>query len=176
MTTLNQIGVVTRPAARESNTESGMRISTSRIYHRTPEEIDAVLTDFDQFERRIRAHGVKLHRHIPEPARTAAGRRLSGTGWRAVFNWRGRERRVACTLSAYAPARRMRLDMASRPLDAEITLLITPLDRDRSQVKAQLCLRPKNLLARLAMRALKLARKRALRRMNAALDLAITGK
>lgn len=176
MDTLNQIGIVIRPATRERDSEGGMQIRTSRIYHRTPEEIDAILTDFDLFERKARAQGASVERHAPEAARSAAGRKLSGTGWSATFNWRGRERRVDCTLAAYAPARRMRLDMTSRPLDAELTLFITPLDRDRSQVEARLQLRPKNLLARLALRTLKLAPKRAMRRMNALLDRTIIGR
>jgi uncharacterized protein YndB with AHSA1/START domain len=141
-----------------------MKLTTTQSFSQPPAHVFEALTDFEHFETLARARGAQVTRRDP------AGQIARGSVWTSVFDWRGRERRLTTTLAGWAPGQSLRFDLASRPVDGELEIHLTPTESGGTEVETTLTLTPKTLPAKLAVQSLKLTRGRAQRRISNAIN------
>lgn len=117
----------------------------------------AVLTDFDRFEREIRARGAKL-------------RRKGGPGplaWTGEFPFQGRARSFEAVLGRQIAPELLEFDLSGKSAEGSLRLELLPLAPDRCRLTVTGEVRARSLAARLFFQSLRLARGRLNRRYQA---------
>lgn len=129
-----------------------MKFSTREDAQAPAEFVFAALSDFEGIERLLLQRGTEVQRldSLPEKA--------PGMQWNVGFRFRGRGRKAHITLNDYVAPQKMRVSSVTGGLEAEMTIEVDPLPRDRARVKIGLDLKPKTLSARLLVQSMKLAK------------------
>ena len=114
------------------------------------ERVFDMLSDFDTIERQAMRRGTEITRTSDGPG--------AGMSWRATFQFRGKRRVAAVTLSEYQAPDRMVFDSVSGGLEMKLTLDVVPLSPTRTRINVTSVLSAKTLSARLFLQSIKLAR------------------
>lgn len=114
------------------------------------DRVFAMLSDFDTIERQAMRRGTEIIRTDDGPG--------VGMAWRATFQFRGKKRVAAVTLSTYEPPEQMVFDSVSGGLEMALTLDVVALSPTRTRINVTSVLGAKTLSARLFLQSIKLAR------------------
>jgi len=129
-----------------------MQFSSQEDIEAPVEQVFAILSDFDSFERSAIRRGIEVARvdGMASPE--------SGITWNTKFTLRGKLREMRLDLVDYDPPNEMRFQAASQNLDGVLALELMALSQRRTRMSVVLELSAKTLSARLMMQSLKLAR------------------
>lgn len=114
------------------------------------ERVFAMLSDFDTIERQAMRRGTEITRTCDGPG--------AGMAWRAAFQFRGKKRVAAVTLSDYQPPDQLVFDSVTGGLEMKLTLDVVALSPNRTRINVTSVLSAKTLSARLFLQSIKLAR------------------
>lgn len=138
-----------------------MKLSTRQDIEAPVERVFAALSDFPSFERAALRRGAEVARL---DAKTAPG---AGMTWSVAFRWRGKARRILCTLQDYSPPEALHVRAEGTGIDATLVLGVLALSRGRCRLGVALDLRPRSLTARLMLQTARLGKARLMRRFEA---------
>lgn len=116
------------------------------------ENVFAVVSEFESFERSAIRRGVEVQR-VADMNPVAAG-----MAWDTTFSLRGKPREMRVTLSEYAAPSLMRFDSNSKGINADCVIELLALSPRRTRLSVDIKLSAKTLAARLFLQSLKLAR------------------
>lgn len=125
--------------------------------------IDAVfeqLSDFEGFERAAMRRGAEVVR-IDTLAVPGVG-----MGWRAGFDYRGKERKAKIELTEYEAPERLIAKVHSTGVEMEVVVELVAMSRTRTRMNLSLDTRPRTIPARLVIQSMKLARQTVLKRFR----------
>ncbi|PTX54873.1 polyketide cyclase/dehydrase/lipid transport protein [Litoreibacter ponti] len=129
-----------------------MKFSTKEDLEVPIDDVFAMLSDYDAFERAILRHGAEV-------ARTDKMDRPGvGMTWHARAKLRGKLREFDARLAEYDAPNQMRFEVLSKNIEAGFLVELVALSRARTRMRIELDVRPKTLSARLLMQSAKLAR------------------
>lgn len=116
------------------------------------EEVFAMLSEFETFERSAIRRGIEVQRQDDAEAPQV------GMRWHARFVLRGKPRELDLELVQYERPNAMRFAAVSQGIDAQMSLDLVPLSQRRTRMAVVLEIKPKTLSARLLVQSLKLAK------------------
>lgn len=116
------------------------------------EQVFALVSDFEGFERAARRRGAEVQR--TDSLRIPA----IGMTWSASFIARGRQRQLNIEMTEYEPPQVMRFHSLAQGLEADMKVELVALSRGRTRLSVDLDLKPKSISARLLVQSLKLAK------------------
>ncbi|MCB2115780.1 MAG: SRPBCC family protein [Rhodobacteraceae bacterium] len=116
------------------------------------EAVFRALTDFTAFERAAMRRGAEVIRSSPGAAIT------QGTSWSLRFSYRGKMRRLVCSLDRLTPQSGFLCRLESTGFDGTLSADIIPLSKARSRLTVQLELKPQSFKARLLLQSARLNR------------------
>lgn len=119
----------------------------------------AQVSDFAAFERRAMRQGAQV-------ARRSEGAVTQGDVWDIGFQFRGRDRKVAATLTQLDPPNALQIEGASDGLSGITQIDLIALSQTRTRVLVSFDLRAKTLSARLLLQSLKLAKTKMTKRFE----------
>lgn len=129
-----------------------MKFSTKEDLEVPIDDVFAMLSDFEGFERAAMRHGAEI-------ARKGDGETIdAGLGWQVKATFRGKLREFDVTLSEFDKPNHMSFDALSNAMHGKFLVELVALSRNRTRMRAELDVRPKTLSARLLMQSAKLAR------------------
>jgi hypothetical protein len=137
-----------------------MKFSTREDIEAPIDYVFAQVSDFAAFERRAMRQGAEV-------ARRDGGAIVQGAVWDIGFQFRGRDRKVAATLTQLDGPNAMSINSASDGLNAATEVELVALSQSRTRVLVSFDLRAKTLTARLLLQSLKLAKTKMTKRFNA---------
>lgn len=127
-----------------------MQFSTKEDIEAPIEDVFAMLSEFDQFERSAIRRGIEVQR-----IGTQTGK---GMAWNARFLLRGKERDMRLDLVEHDRPNGMQVDAHSDGIDGTMKLELVALSQQRTRMAIVLNLKPKTLPARLLIQSMKLAK------------------
>ena len=129
-----------------------MQFSSKEDIEAPADDVFAMLSEFETFERSAIRRGVEVQRvgdaAAPRP----------GLAWNVHFTLRGKPRDLVLELVQYDRPNAMRFEADSQGLDATMMLDLLPLSQRRTRISVVLNLKPKTLSSRLLVQSLKLAK------------------
>ena len=129
-----------------------MQFSSKEDIEAPVEQVFAMLSEFEAFERSAIRRGIDVQRVQNGIAQGV------GVAWTAQFDMRGKRRNLQLELVQYDRPGTMRFAALSQGLDGTLTLDLVPLSQRRTRMGVILNLTPKTLPARLMLQSLKLAK------------------
>lgn len=114
------------------------------------DRVFAMMADFDTIERQAMRRGLDVTRTGDGPG--------AGMAWDVAFQFRGKRREAAITLTDYQPPERMVFDTLSGGLDIKLTLDVMALSPTRTRINVTTVMAARSLSARLFLQSMKLAR------------------
>ncbi|MBW4981586.1 SRPBCC family protein [Mameliella sp. CS4] len=114
------------------------------------DRVFAMMADFDTIERQAMRRGLDVTRTGDGPG--------AGMAWDVAFQFRGKRRAAAITLTDYQPPERMVFDTLSGGLDIKLTLDVVALSPTRTRINVTTVMAARTLSARLFLQSMKLAR------------------
>ena len=129
-----------------------MQFSTKEDIEAPIDEVFAMLSDFEGYERSAIRRGIEVQRErdMHPPGR--------GMAWTARFSLRGKPRDLTLQLAQYDRPTAMRLEADSQGLDGTLTLDLLSLSKRRTRLAVVLEVKPKTLSARLLVQSFRLAK------------------
>ncbi|PID35557.1 MAG: hypothetical protein CR993_09460 [Rhodobacterales bacterium] len=123
--------------------------------------IDAVfrqLSDFDGFERAALRRGAEVQRtdSLTQPG--------AGMGWRASFDFRGKERLGEIEMTAYDRPNAMVFQAKGMGVDLELEMELVSMSPARTRLNMSTDIRPRSIPAKLVVQSMKVARSNVLRK------------
>lgn len=137
-----------------------MQFSSKEDIEAPIEEVFAMLSEFESFERQAIRRGIEVQR-----GEESAAPRV-GMSWQARFTLRGKPRELSLVLAQFDRPNAMRFDATSASLDGHMALDLVPLSQRRTRMSIALEVRPKTLSARLMVQSMKLAKGNLTRRFK----------
>lgn len=137
-----------------------MKFATKEDIAAPIDDVFAIVSDFDSFERAAMRRGAEVQR---TDTLRAPG---IGMTWRTRFMLRGRERSMTVSLSSFDPPNQLVFDGTSANLEGQMMIELVALSRQRTRMSVSLKLTPKTLAARLLVQSLKLARSNLTRKFH----------
>jgi hypothetical protein len=131
-----------------------VKLSTRKDIAAPIERIFAILSDFDGHERAALRQGAEIVRLDPG---TPPG---LGSGWRARFRFRGREREIVSRMTDYEAPHILGFKGESPNFELTLRAQLVALARGHTRVGVELEIRPRSFSGRLLIQTLKLARSR----------------
>lgn len=141
-----------------------MKLSTRKDIAAPIDRVFRVLADFDGHERAALRQGAAIVRLDPGPP---AG---VGSGWKAQFRFRGKERVIESRLTEYEAPHVLGFHGQSHNFDLTLRTRLVALARGHTRVGVELDIRPRSFSGRLLIQTLKLARSRVEARFVARID------
>ena len=129
-----------------------MKFSTKEDIEAPIEDVFAMLSEFEAFERSAIRRGVELQR-----VGTHVGPGV-GMTWVANFPLRGKQRELRLELMQFDAPETMRFQGMMQGLETDMTLALVALSPRRTRLSVELTLKPRSLPARLLVQSLKLAK------------------
>jgi carbon monoxide dehydrogenase subunit G len=129
-----------------------MKFSTKEDLEMSIEEVFAMLSDFDNFEKAALRRGAEVSRVDPAHPEEV------GLSWNAVVKIRGKMREFEITLTKFDAPNELRYASKSGGMDGTFLIELVALSRKRTRMRMDLDMRPKTLSARLLMQSARLAR------------------
>lgn len=129
-----------------------MQFSSKEDIEAPIDQVFAMLSEFETFERRAIGRGIDVLRQ-GEPSGPAGGLR-----WQVNFSMRGKRRDMQLHLETYDPPNLMLFVSESQGVHGQMILELVPLSPRRTRMAVVLNLRPKTISARLLIQSLKLAK------------------
>jgi hypothetical protein len=129
-----------------------MKFSAKEDIEAPVEQVFALVSDFEGFERAARRRGAEVQR--TDSLRIPA----IGMTWSASFIARGRQRQLNIEMAEYEPPQVMRFHSLAQGLEADMKVELVALSRGRTRLSVDLDLKPKSISARLLVQSLKLAK------------------
>lgn len=129
-----------------------MQFSSKEDIEAPIDQVFAMLSDFDSYERSAIRRGIEVIRtdDFTDPG--------TGCAWNTRFKMRGKMRDLELKLVTYERPNSMRFESVSNGLDGVMTLDLVALSPRRTRMAVSVELVPKNLAARLLVQSLKLAK------------------
>lgn len=129
-----------------------MQFSSKEDIEAPIDQVFAMLSDFDSYERSAIRRGIEVIRtdDFTDP--------VAGCAWNTRFKMRGKMRDLELKLVTYERPNSMRFESVSNGLDGVMTLDLVALSPRRTRMAVSVELVPKNLAARLLVQSLKLAK------------------
>ncbi|MFC4668054.1 SRPBCC family protein [Seohaeicola nanhaiensis] len=129
-----------------------MQFSTKEDIEAPIDEVFAMLSDFEGYERSAIRRGIEVQRErdMHPPGR--------GMAWTARFSLRGKPRDLTLQLAQYDRPTAMRFEADSQGLDGTLTLDLLSLSKRRTRLAVVLEVKPKTLSARLLVQSFRLAK------------------
>jgi len=112
----------------------------------------AQVTDFPAFERQAMRRGADVRR------RDTLARPGVGSAWDVTFKFRGKDRQVAATVTAFEVLNGYSVTTTSAGLESVMVIELVALSRTRTRLSVSLILAPKTLTARILVQSLKIGR------------------
>lgn len=138
-----------------------MKFSTKEDIEAPIEDAFKLFSDFDQFERSALRRGAEVNR-------TDSSRKKGvGMTWFAVFNLRGKNRKIDAEMVEYNESENYCIEMHSDDVIALATLDLMSLSKNRTRASISVELKPKSLSGRLMIQTLRLGKTRLQRRFKA---------
>lgn len=129
-----------------------MKFSAKEDIEAPIDDVFAILSEFETFERSAMRRGAEVERTSDHTAPAV------GMTWDIAFQLRGRRRQMALKLTEFDGPTSMKIDATSPNLNSNFALNLVALSPARTRVAVELDLKPKNLSARLLVQSLKLAK------------------
>ncbi len=137
-----------------------MKFSAKEDIEAPLEDVFAMVSDFESFERSAMRRGAEVQRtdgmHHPG----------AGMSWNVAFLLRGRRRQLALKLTEYDAPSQLRVFATSPSLHSNFDVDLIALSRTRTRMSVALELKPQNLSARLLVQSLKLAKSNLTKRFK----------
>ena len=129
-----------------------MQFSTKEDIEAPIDEVFAMLSDFEGYERSAIRRGIEVQRErdMHPPGR--------GMAWTARFSLRGKPRDLTLQLAQYDRPTAMRFEADSQGIDGTLTLDLLSLSKRRTRLAVVLEVKPKTLSARLLVQSFRLAK------------------
>lgn len=129
-----------------------MQFSTKEDIEAPIDEVFAMLSDFEGYERSAIRRGIEVRREtdVQPPGR--------GMAWTARFALRGKPRDLSLQLAQYDRPTAMRFAADSQGIDGTLTLDLLSLSKRRTRLAVVLEVKPKTLSARLLVQSFRLAK------------------
>lgn len=137
-----------------------MQFSSNEDIEAPIDEVFAMLSDFETFERSAMRRGIEVQR--ADDSATKA----PGMAWDASFTMRGKPRKLHLVLTAIDPPNALHFESNSPGLDGVLTIDLVALSPRRTRLAIMLNLAPKTLSARLFLQSLKLAKSNLTKRFK----------
>ncbi|MFT4962345.1 MAG: hypothetical protein ACI92Z_003442 [Paracoccaceae bacterium] len=137
-----------------------MQFSSKEDIEAPIEQVFAMLSEFETFERSAIRRGIEVIRTDSFPAPVA------GDAWNARFKLRGKMRDLNLNLVTYEQPTGMRFEFDSQGLSGVMTLDLLALSQRRTRMEVSVDLIPKTLAARLLLQSLKLAKSNLTKRFK----------
>lgn len=137
-----------------------MQFSSQEDIEAPIDEVFAMLSEFESYERAALRRGIDVRRGSEELIRGV------GMKWDATFSLRGAEREITLELTEFDPPNGMRFDADSQGLDAYLTVELLALSASQTRMSILMELAPKTLPARLLVQSLKLAKSNLSKRFD----------
>ena len=120
--------------------------------------VNAVLTDFDTWERAAMRRGADVQRldslRLPGP----------GMEWKARFAYRGKDRDLKIKLLKLIAEQNLSFDCIAKPAEGTLSIDLAEMGPRRTRLVVNMEIKPRSLAARLFMQTLKLAKAKVTRR------------
>jgi len=129
-----------------------MEFSTKTDIEAPIAHVFAQLTDFPVFERQAMRRGADVRR------RDTLARPGVGSAWDVTFKFRGKDRHVVATVTAFEMLNGYSVTATSGGLDSVMVIDLVVLSRTRTRLSVTLTLVPKTLTARIMVQSMKLGR------------------
>lgn len=129
-----------------------MQFSSKEDIDAPIEQVFAMLSEFESFERSAIRRGIEVIRTDSNETP------MAGCRWNAKFKMRGKMRDLDLDLVSYDSPTSMRFESTSHGLAGTLTLDLMALSPRRTRMSVSLDLNPKTLTARLLVQSLKLAK------------------
>jgi carbon monoxide dehydrogenase subunit G len=142
-----------------------MKLSAREDVEAPIDEVWAVLSGFELFERAALRRGAEVVRSDDEAAPV----------WTVRFSWRGRARELVIRLASRQPPHRLEFSAKGRAVEGEMRIDLTEMGRRRTRITVATEIRPRTLAARLFLQSLALVRRKVVGQYQARIaDLAAT--
>jgi len=129
-----------------------MKFSAKEDIEAPVEQVFALVSDFEGFERAARRRGAEVQRTDSLPSSAI------GMTWATSFVARGRQRQLNIEMTEYEPPQMMRFHSVAQGLETDMKVELVALSRGRTRLSVDLDLKPKSISARLLVQSLKLAK------------------
>ena len=137
-----------------------MKFSSKEDIEAPIEDVFALLSEFETFERSAIRRGIDVQRM------TDISTPRAGITWHVQFNLRGKKRKLDLVMAEYDRPNTMRIDARSPGLDGYMSLDLLALSQKRTRMAVALELKPKTLSARLLVQSFKLAKSNLTKRFK----------
>jgi len=137
-----------------------MQIASKEDIEAPIEDVFAMLSEFESFERSAIRRGIEVQRMSED----AAPRK--GLSWAVRFSWRGKTRDMHLELAEYDRPTGMRFEGVSPTMNGTLVLDLLPLSQRRTRMAVVLNLKPRTLAARLMIQSARLAKANLTRRFK----------
>jgi len=133
---------------------TGMKFGTREDIEAPIEFVFAQITDFPAIERAAMRRGAEVERC------NGVTSLAPGMAWDTRFELRGKQREMHLELSEVDPPNGLTLLAGSPNLDGKMEVVLVALSPGRTRMMTDFEIKPKNLIGKLLIQSLKLARKR----------------
>lgn len=124
------------------------------------EHVFAAVSDFDGFARQALRRGADVTRL------DALEGPCAGMAWKAVFSFRGKERKMRIELLDVDAPNGLKAKSSTKGLETVLVLQLVAMSKERTRMSIDLELIPQTLAARLLVQSLKLARGNVSKRLK----------
>ncbi|SEM69524.1 hypothetical protein SAMN05216227_1001118 [Pseudorhodobacter antarcticus] len=131
--------------------------------------VNAVLTDFETWERAAMRRGADVERTDRMPALGV------GMEWKVAFTFRGKTRKLNIKLASMLAEQSLGFDVMSKPAEAVFGIEMAEMGPRRTRIVLTMELKPRTLAARLFLQSLKLAKAKVNRRFTLRLSQLCAG-
>tara|TARA_R110002094_G_scaffold146331_11_gene135476 strand:- start:2526 stop:2993 length:468 start_codon:yes stop_codon:yes gene_type:complete len=130
-----------------------MKFSTNEDIDAPLDDVFAMLSEFERFERAAMRRGAEVQRldQLSVPG--------VGLTWAAAFELRGKRRDMQLEMVTFERPTEIVLESTSPGMIGQMSFELIALSRARTRVKAELEVKPLNLSARLLVQSMKLGKK-----------------
>ena len=129
-----------------------MKFSSHEDIEAPAQVVFAALCDHEHFQRTVQQRGVEMRRVDDRPE---VG---PGMAWEIDFKFRGRARKLRCSVTEVQAPERLCLSNESDGLTGDVAISVVTLATNRSRLLVSVEMKPKNLSARLLLQSMRFAK------------------
>jgi uncharacterized protein YndB with AHSA1/START domain len=129
-----------------------MKFSSHEDIEAPAQVVFASLCDHEHFQRTVQQRGVEMRRVDDRPE---VG---PGMAWVIDFKFRGRARKLSCSVTEVQAPERLCLFNESDGLTGDVVISVLTLAPNRSRLLVSVEMKPKNLSARLLLQSMRFAK------------------